>query len=383
MKKYNVILPIAGKAQNFIDAGYTMPKSLIMAKDKHIIDWSMSSIDTTDCNLIFVVRLEHVYDYGIDEILKSKFGDDVQICIVDGETRGALETCLKARELIDEDLPLYIYTPDVYFQSTFKLNEPPADCDGFLLTFLANSADHSYCDIDSNGFVTRVAEKQVISRYANVGLYYFKTAYLFTSYAYYVMRNDPTDKDFYIAPLYNHMIKDCKKIVTVETEKMHVLGDVDSFEFFRKRVIARFGDKPIALASDHSGFDAKEMAKKVLNEKGIKYIDVGTYVDKPCDYYDYISQSTELIRNNICEFGIAFCRSGQGVNIAASQSGVISALTFDEYTAEFSIKHNCANHFAVPSKYVDEEKFSAMVDIWLKTTFDGGRHLTRLNKVFK
>ena len=383
MKKYNVILPIAGKAQNFIDAGFTMPKSLIMAKDKHIIDWSMSSIDTTDCNLIFVVRLEHVYDYGIDEILKSKFGDDVKICIVDGETRGALETCLKAQEYIDEDLPLYIYTPDVYFQPAFKLNEPPEDCDGFLLTFLANSPDHSYCKIDSNGFVTRVAEKQVISRYANVGLYYFKTGYTFLSYAEYVLRNNPKDKDFYIAPLYNHMIEDNKKVITIETEKMHVLGDVDSFEFFRKRVIARFGDKPIALASDHSGFDAKEMAKKVLDSKGIKYIDVGTYVDKPCDYYDYISQSTELIRNNICEFGIAFCRSGQGVNIAASQSGVISALTFDEYTAEFSIKHNCANHFAVPSKYVDEEKFSAMVDIWLKTTFDGGRHLTRLNKVFK
>ena len=381
MKKYNVILPIAGKAQNFIDAGYTMPKSLIMAKDKHIIDWSMSSIDITDCNLIFIVRLEHVYDYGIDEILKSKFGN-VTICVVDGETRGALDTCLKAEEHIDEDLPLYIYTPDVYFQPTFNLSNAP-DCDGFLLTFLANSPDHSYCDIDSKGFVVRVAEKQVISRHANVGLYYFKTGELFLKYAKFVEQNHTSDKDFYIAPLYNHMIKDCLKITTVETEKMHVLGDVDSFEFFRKRVIAKFGDKPIALASDHSGFDAKEMAKKVLDSKGIKYIDVGTYVDKPCDYYDYISQSTELIRDNICEFGIAFCRSGQGVNIAASQSGVISALTFDEYTAEFSIKHNCANHFAVPSKYVDEEKFSAMVDIWMKTTFDGGRHLTRLNKVFK
>ena len=383
MKKFNLLLPIAGKAQNFIDAGYTMPKPLIIAKDKHIIDWAMSSIDTEDCNLIFVVRLEHVYDYGIDSILRSKFGQDVKICVIDGETRGALETCLKAEEYIDENLPLYIYTPDVYFQPKFKLSKVPDYCDGFLLTFLANSPSHSYCDIDENGFVTRVAEKQVISRHANVGLYYFKDSSKFLSYAHFVLANDPTDKDFYIAPLYNHLIEDNFKIVSVETEKMHVLGDVDSFEFFRDRVTAKFGDKPIALASDHSGFEAKEMAKAVLKVRGIDFIDVGTYVDKPCDYYDYVSQATELINNRTCDFGISFCRSGQGVNIAASQSNVISALTFDEYTAEYAIRHNCANHFAVPSKYVDIKTFSAMVDIWLNTTFEGGRHLTRLNKVFK
>ena len=58
MKKYNLLLPIAGKAQRFIDAGYTMPKPLILAKDKHVIDWALSSIDITECNLIFIVRLD-------------------------------------------------------------------------------------------------------------------------------------------------------------------------------------------------------------------------------------------------------------------------------------------------------------------------------------
>jgi len=76
MKKYNLLLPIAGKAQRFIDAGYTMPKALILAKNKHVIDWAMDSIDTKDCNLIFMVRVDHVYNFSIDKILKKKLGED-------------------------------------------------------------------------------------------------------------------------------------------------------------------------------------------------------------------------------------------------------------------------------------------------------------------
>ena len=79
MKKYNLLLPIAGKAQRFIDAGYTMPKALILAKNKHVIDWAMDSIDTKDCNLIFMVRVDHVYNFSIDKILKQKFGEDITI----------------------------------------------------------------------------------------------------------------------------------------------------------------------------------------------------------------------------------------------------------------------------------------------------------------
>ena len=114
-KKYNLLLPIAGRAQRFINEGYTMPKPLIMSKDKHIIDWSMSSIDTSECNIIFAVRLEHINNFSIDDILRSKFGDDIQIVVIDRVTDGSVSTCLLAKEYIDYDLPLIIYTPDVYF----------------------------------------------------------------------------------------------------------------------------------------------------------------------------------------------------------------------------------------------------------------------------
>jgi RpiB/LacA/LacB family sugar-phosphate isomerase len=383
MKKYNLLLPIAGKAQRFIDAGYTMPKALILAKNKHVIDWAMDSVDIKNCNLIFLVRVDHVYNFSIDKILKQKFGDDITIIKLSKVTRGALETCTLAREHIDNDLPLIIYTPDVHFGPVFNPDNISNDSDGFLLTFTANSPDHSYSEYGEDGIVTNVVEKEVISKEANVGLYHFKTGKIFLKYADEMIQNEILVKnEFYIAPMYNLMIRDGLKVTAANTEKMHVLGTPHQFEFFCKRVITRFGDKPIALASDHSGYDCKKQTKDIMDKLGLPYIDVGTYTDKACDYPDYVLQVTKLIENNDCSHGISFCRSGQGANITANKvDGIISALCFDDYTAEYAIKHNCANHFAIPSKYMDKAKIQSMIETMLKNTFDGGRHFTRLHKL--
>ena len=382
MKKYNLLLPIAGKAQRFIDAGYTMPKALILAKNKHVIDWAMDSVDTKDCNLIFMVRVDHVYNFSIDKILKQKFGEDITIVKLNKVTRGALETCTLAREHIDNDLPLIVYTPDVHFGPVFNPDTISNDSDGFLLTFTANSPDHSYSEYDEEGIVSNVVEKEVISKEANVGLYHFKSGKTFLKYADEMIQNEIMYKnEFYIAPMYNLMIRDGLKITAANTEKMHVLGTPHQFEFFCKRVITRFGDRPIALASDHSGYVAKKQCKDVLDNLAIPYIDVGTYTDKACDYPDYVLQVTRLIQANDCSHGISFCRSGQGANITANKvDGIISALCFDEYTAEMAVKHNCANHFAIPSKYVDKAAMQKIIEALLKSSFDGGRHFTRLYK---
>ena len=382
MKKYNLLLPIAGKAQRFIDAGYTMPKALILAKNKHVIDWAMDSVDTKDCNLIFMVRVDHVYNFSIDKILKQKFGEDITIVKLNKVTRGALETCTLAREHIDKDLPLIVYTPDVHFGPVFNPDTISNDSDGFLLTFTANSPDHSYSEYDEEGIVSNVVEKEVISKEANVGLYHFKSGKTFLKYADEMIQNEIMYKnEFYIAPMYNLMIRDGLKITAANTEKMHVLGTPHQFEFFCKRVITRFGDRPIALASDHSGYVAKKQCKDVLDNLAIPYIDVGTYTDKACDYPDYVLQVTRLIQANDCSHGISFCRSGQGANITANKvDGIISALCFDEYTAEMAVKHNCANHFAIPSKYVDKAAMQKIIEALLKSSFDGGRHFTRLYK---
>ena len=381
-KKYNLLLPIAGKAQRFIDQGYNMPKPLIMAKTKQVIDWALDSIDTSHCNLIFAVRADHINYFSIDEILKKKFGDSVQIVVVDHNTDGSVSTCLLAKEYIDNDIPLIIYTPDVYFQSTFDPTTIDPNLDGFLLTFKANSPAHSYVATDNNGLATRTAEKQVISSDAAVGVYYFKKGKYFVNYAKELVEKDIRTKDeFYICPMYNLLIRDGLKVSIKQVKKMHVLGTPEELEFFVNKVAFKFGERPIALCCDHSGFNAKEKAKKILQELDIKYIDFGCHIEKDIDYNEFVYQAVNSINNKICDFGLGFCRTGQGINILANhQKNIRGAVVFDEYTAEMSRRHNCANFFSIPSKYTTIDSLEKIINTLIISSFDGGRHMTRITK---
>lgn len=377
-----MLIPVAGKAQRFADEGYSMPKPLIMAKTKQIIDWSLESVDTTDCNLIFAVRLDHINNHAIDEILREKFGDDIQIVVVDHDTDGSVSTCLIAKEQINNDMPLIIYTPDVYFQNTFDPDSIPEDSDGFLLTFKANSPAHSYVELDKDGIATRTAEKSVISANAAVGLYYYKSGRMFVDYAEeMVNKNERTKDEFYICPMYNYMIRDGMTVTIKQVEKMHVLGTPQELEFFVDNVCYEFGEKPIALCGDHSGFKTKEKTKRILDKHNIPYIDFGPVVSKDSDYNDFVSQATNAIQTNVCDFAMGFCRTGQGVNLAANHSdGVRGALLLDEYMAEMARRHNCANFFSIPEKYVSSEMLEKIIIQLKNNSFDGGRHMTRMRK---
>ena len=385
MKKYNLLMPIAGKAQRFIDEGYTMPKPLIMARDKQIIDWSLSSINTEECNIIFAVRLDHIHNFAIDDILRNKFGDDVKIVVIDRITRGSVETCLLAEEHINNDLPLVIYTPDVYFQPTWDPASVPSELDGYLLTFKANSPAHSYVQIDNQGYATRTAEKEVISQNAAVGVYYYKSGKMFVEYAKRLIEEDIRVKnEFYICPMFNFLIEEGLKVGIEQAEKMHVLGTPAELEFFVDHVVAKFGDKPIGLCCDHSGYKTKEMAKKILDDNGLSYIDFGSHIKKDCDYNEFVIQAGRAMKEKVCDYTLGFCRTGQGVNILANHlPGVRAALVFDDYTAEYAMRHNCANFFSVPEKYVDKDQLERMIKKWKDSSFDGGRHMTRMKKTLE
>jgi RpiB/LacA/LacB family sugar-phosphate isomerase len=380
-KKYNLLLPVAGKAQRFLDEGYTVPKPLIMAGKKNVIDLALESISFEDCNLIFVCRKEHVMEYGIDQIFRNKFGDDAQIITVDYDTSGAVSTCLLAKEYIDNENPLLIYTPDVCFQSKLNPDTIDSKLDGFLLTFKANNPSHSYVQIDEQGFVTRTAEKKVISSDAAVGVYYFKSGKIFVKYAEQLINQKiKTNDEFYICPVYNLLVKDGLKVSIKQVEKMHVLGTPKELEFYINNSSLKFGSKPIGLCSDHSGYTTKLLIKKILNKYNIEYIDFGCYVNKDSDYNSYVIQATEHIQSKIIDFCFGVCRTGQGVNILANkENNIRAALIFDSYTAEMSIRHNCANFFSIPEKYVDEKKVEEIIQALIKSTFDGGRHVNRLS----
>lgn len=378
MAKINLLIPIAGKAQRFIDEGYAAPKPLIMVRDRHMIDFSLESIDLTECRLIFVVRQDHINSHSIDRILKDKYADhDVEIIAVDHITQGTLCTCLLARDLIDTDDPLVIYTPDVHFQPVFRPQDVPEHLNGLIKTFKANSPAHSYAKLDTDGHVVSTAEKEVISDQAAVGVYYYKRGKDFVNAGDEMMRlDDRVNNEFYVCPTYNYI---AGPIATSLAEKMYVLGTPSDLRFYTENTAKRFGDKPIALCCDHSGYETKERMKQVLTTAGIQYIDFGTYTNTDCDYHDFISQAVRHIRDGICDFGMGFCRSGQGFNIAANKNkGIRSALIWHPDVAALSIRHNCANFFCLPSNGLDLHLIVRELE---SATFDGGRHMTRIQKI--
>tara|TARA_B100001250_G_scaffold157864_1_gene135600 strand:+ start:970 stop:2124 length:1155 start_codon:yes stop_codon:yes gene_type:complete len=382
--KPNILIPMAGLGSRFVKEGFKVPKQIINVKDKHLIDISLDCLDYKDCNLIFVVRDEHVYNHHMDELLKKKFGDDITIVVLDKLTDGSVCSCLYAEDYIDNDAPLIIHTLDIEFRPVFNphvMNE--LDADGLILTFKSNSINYSYAQIDDDGYVIKTAEKKAISSNACVGIYGYKKGSDFCKYAKEMIdKNLRTKNEFYISPLYNLLIDDGKKIVTDSVEKMHIFGTPDEYNFYKENVTQRIGDKPIALCSDHSGFESKEHFKSILDANRLEYIDFGTILNKDCDYRDYIAQAAKAIQDKDCHFGFGFCRSGQGVNICANKyKGIRSALIYNEYSMEMSIRHNCANFFAIPAMNMDQQTLARYLRIARDNTFDGGRHQIRIQEL--
>jgi RpiB/LacA/LacB family sugar-phosphate isomerase len=378
-----LLVPIAGKGQRFVDDGFHMPKPLIMVDDKHIIDWSFLSINKDEYDIVFVVRKEHIYNFGMDTILRNKFGEDIKIVETDKITSGTVASCLLAKDLINNKQQLVIYTLDVHFQNKFSIEDVDTDSDGFILTFKANNPAYSYAELDSSGLVIRTAEKEVISENAATGIYYFKEGSVFVKYAEEMIdKNLRTNNEFYVCPLYNLMIKDGLKVRTKQVEKMYLMGTPTELNFFKNHVNKHFGEKPIALCSDHSGFELKEITKQILDEKGLRYIDFGTYVKKDCDYNDYVKSVAQFIQDKYCDFGFVFCRSGQGVNMSANkQKGIRSSLISDEWTAEMAVRHGCSNVFAFSEKNIDKDLMEKCIDKIQHNTFDGGRHINRVQRL--
>ena len=282
--KCNVLIPMAGEGSRFAKEGYVMPKQLIMVDGTQMIDWSLKSLVSDGCQLIFAVRQEHINNHSVDTFLKDRYGEDVKIVVVDHLTDGSVSTCLLAKEHINNDDPLFIYTLDVYFEPYFQPIIPDGT-DGFLLTFKSNNDGYSYAQLDENGFVTKTAEKEVISENAAVGVYGYKSGKTFVKYAEKMINeNIRTKGEFYVCPLYNLMIEDGMKIKTRSVDKMHLMGTPSELEFFTSHTLKRFGKKPIALCADHSGYELKEAAKSALAQSGLQFIDFGTFVNRDCDY---------------------------------------------------------------------------------------------------
>ena len=138
----------------------------------------------------------------------------------------------------------------------------------------------------------------------------------------------------------------------------------------------------IAVASDHGGFKLKNRIKEYLLSIGCEVYDFGTDSTDSCDYPDYALPAAEAVASGKCDRGIIICTTGVGVSIVANKvPGVRCALCQDKYCAEFTRRHNNANVLALGAKVVKEDKALKLIDIFLNTEFEGGRHQQRVDKI--
>ena len=137
----------------------------------------------------------------------------------------------------------------------------------------------------------------------------------------------------------------------------------------------------LALGSDHAGFEYKEKLKQLLSKQhDIK--DFGTYTTESADYPDFAHPVSEAVENNAFELGILVCGSANGVAITANKhQGVRAAICWNEELASLARKHNNANILCLPARFIDFGLAEKIVEKFIKTDFEGGRHATRVNKI--
>ena len=138
----------------------------------------------------------------------------------------------------------------------------------------------------------------------------------------------------------------------------------------------------IAIACDHGAYDLKERVKAHLETRGFEVKDFGTHSKDSCDYPDFAGPAAQAVASGACEKGIVLCTTGIGVSITANKvRGIRCALLSDLLSARLTRQHNNTNMMAMGAGVVGENLALAIVDTWLDTEFEGGRHQRRVEKL--
>ncbi|HEX4852364.1 MAG TPA: ribose 5-phosphate isomerase B [Puia sp.] len=140
--------------------------------------------------------------------------------------------------------------------------------------------------------------------------------------------------------------------------------------------------KPIAIGSDHAGFEYKMGLIKWLEEKNISVLDKGVHENKSVDYPDYAHPVANDVENGNAAFGILICGTGNGVCMTANKHQQIrAAMCWDSDVAKLVRQHNDANIICLPARFIALELAKSLVDIFMETSFEGGRHARRVDKI--
>lgn len=205
-----LILPMGGAGTRFFDKGYDCPKPLLTLRGKPFFYWATESIyrRVPTAGLTFVILREHAERFGLREKILSYY-PEARIVELPHVLQGAVLTCLEGVKALPEDRPVLFNDCDHYFTASAlaQFCASDAQADGLLLTFRSDKPCYSYVDYDAAGNVTRTVEKQVISRDAICGAYYFASKRLFCHYAARYLQTC-TYREFFLSGVYNGMAQD-------------------------------------------------------------------------------------------------------------------------------------------------------------------------------
>ena len=138
----------------------------------------------------------------------------------------------------------------------------------------------------------------------------------------------------------------------------------------------------IAIASDHAGFERKQTVLKYLQDQGIEYKDFGAFSEESSDYPDFAHPLAQAVSKGEFTLGITLCGSGNGINMTANKHpGIRSAICWMPEIAALARQHNNANVCALPARFITDGQALEIVDTFLGTEFEGGRHQRRINKI--
>ena len=141
-------------------------------------------------------------------------------------------------------------------------------------------------------------------------------------------------------------------------------------------------DSTIGIASDHAGYQLKEQLTSYLKSHGFTVVNYGTNSEESCDYPDFAHPLASDVNKGNLVRGITICGSGNGISMVANKyPNVRAALCWKSEIAELARSHNDANICSIPSRYVSEQEAVIILNSFLNTSFEGGRHLNRVNKI--
>jgi dTDP-glucose pyrophosphorylase len=255
----NILIPLAGDGRRFTDRGFKTPKPLIELLGKPMIQHSIESLNL-DGNYIFIIRSHHNIDNKLTNLLKT-IKPSCVVIEVDVLTRGCTDTCLRAKEYINNDMPLIITNCDqilswnsVIFQNHLLLNQ---DLDGYVMTYKSSNEQNSFVKLDNDNNAIEFAEKKVISNHALVGFHYWKHGADFVwSAEELINRNIMMNNEYYISITYNLLIEVGKKIGIYpleDTENYYSVGTPDDmFKYLDEQ--HNIGFKTMDMSIMHRGW---------------------------------------------------------------------------------------------------------------------------------